>query len=386
MRLFISFLILFILNSPLSQAQCSGCDAFLGIYTNNISKSKAEKLDFEYKNGSYVSGIIGNTAAEKAGLQPFDYIYGIDEYRTNSGRSLTSILNKYESGDEVVIHFYRNGKQQSKELRLGSRSDSRKSKRKKTEDPFLGVEQMYKDKDHRVDGVRVNVIKNSSAEAMGLEDEDIITHINGFPILDWQDMGTAIDMMEVGQTMKVNFVRNSERNSLSGEIKSLAATKYKSYSNSDSDSDSDAFDFDFDSDNDNKNRKNWSFKGSDNASEIKRQDISDFRAQLSDNISRSALSKANLSSDNNLNVNNLKLSANDKANQFELTFNLPTSGTTSVNIFNEQGRNIYNYDLGKFSGAFEDTIDIAQNGTGAYYLEIKQDNKSLVKKIELDKR
>ena len=74
----------------------------------------------------------------------------------------------------------------------------------------------------------------STAQSIGLEDGDLITHINGFPILDWTDMGTAIDMMEVGNQMKITYERKGETSTSNGMIKSLAETKYSSsYKNSD---------------------------------------------------------------------------------------------------------------------------------------------------------
>jgi len=205
MRYLILFCLLGLFTSQNLQAQCDDCyeTPFLGVYSNGISKNKARKLNFENSEGSYVTGIIGNTAAEKAGLQP---------------------------------HYYRNGKKQQKKARLGKRSDAEYNKRSKREDPFLGVEQSNRNWDESVFGVRINVVDNSTAKSIGLEDGDLITHINGFPILDWTDMGTAIDMMEVGNQMEVTYERKRETRKSSGTIKSLADTKYKaSYSYADSD-------------------------------------------------------------------------------------------------------------------------------------------------------
>jgi hypothetical protein len=44
---------------------------------------------------------------------------------------------------------------------------------------------------------------------------------------------------------------------------------------------------------------------------------------------------------------------------------------------------IYEYDLGDFSGPFEDQVDIAQNGPGTYFLEVRQGDKSATKKLLL---
>ena len=69
---------------------------------------------------------------------------------------------------------------------------------------------------------------------------------------------------------------------------------------------------------------------------------------------------------------------------FELQFNLAQRGETTVRLYNAAGRQIYEYDLGSFSGAFSDQIDLAQNGPGNYYLLIEQNGKTFGRKINLN--
>ncbi len=393
-------LTLFLLSNLDLSAQCDDCyeTPFLGVYSNGISRNKAKKLQFENSEGSYVTGVIGNTAAEKAGLQPFDYIYGIDEYRTDYGRSLTYILKKYDPRDEVTIHYYRKGEKQSKQVRLGKRSDAEYNKRSKREDPFLGVEQSSKNWDESTFGVRVNVVDNSTAESIGLENGDLITHINDFPILDWTDMGTAIDMMEVGNQMKVAYVRRGETRNSSGTIKSLADTKYSSnnsYSNSNSrNSKSGKTSYSYQSDGQKKTRVEVWTKTDTRDDDY--EDIPDTRNVAGMQVSMDDLSNATIvqlnerhdlaiSTNNKLSISNLAITPNVKEGQFDLKFEVASKGNTIVDIYNEDGRNIYNYELGDFSGDFEDTVDLAQNGTGAYYLIIRQDEKNIGKTLNLNR-
>ena len=62
---------------------------------------------------------------------------------------------------------------------------------------------------------------------------------------------------------------------------------------------------------------------------------------------------------------------------------MPSSGETLVLVKNPEGRTIYEYDLGDFSGDFEDEVDMIQNGEGAYLLIVKQDGKDANKKITI---
>ena len=376
----ILFSLIFLVNINLL-AQCDDCygTPFIGIYSNGISDKKAEKLEFDNSEGSYVTGIISNTAAEKAGLKAFDYIFGIGEYRTEHGRSLTSILKKYDIGDQVIVHFYRNGKKQQTKLKLGNRSDAEYNKRNKREDPFLGVEQRSKSWEEDYFGVKVNVVKNSTAAAIGLENGDIISQINGFLIYDWTDLGTAIDMSQVGNKMEVTYFRDGQTRKSNGIIKSYADSKYgqnESYSQSYNKKDKADY-----SDN------SYSYR---NRTEPESRDIEGVTISIKD-ISGEAVNilseryDINLSNNNNLSVNGLKIETNIDKGEFELNFTLPSKGNTIIDIYNAVGRNIYNYDLGNFSGDFEDKVDIAQNGIGSYFLNISQSDKNLVKEILLSK-
>lgn len=375
-------------------AQCRDCyeTPFLGVYSNGISEKKARQLDFNNSEGSYVTGVIGNTAAEKAGLQPFDYIYGIDEYRTDRGRSLTAILRKYDPGDEVVVHFYRKGDKYTKRVKLGIRSDAVYNKRSKSEDPFLGIEQRSKSWDDDEFGVKVNVVNNSTAKSIGLKNGDVISHINGYPVLDWTDVGAAIDMMIVGNEMEVTYSRGGEKGTAKGIIKSYAETKYSSSSRySDSRSSKDAkkskssYSYSYDSDDGKSTTRRVEVWSSDDDDRPSSRNVGDMEVEIGA-ISGSIPAGIDISNSNNLNIEGLSIVPNESTGHFDIKFQLSSRGNTVVDIYNNAGRNIYNYDLGSFSGEFEDNADLAQNGQGTYYMQIKQDGKSIAKELVLSER
>lgn len=385
MRYLLLLVFLTFLSNESISAQCKDCyeTPFLGVYSNGITKKKSKQLQFDNSEGSYVTGIIGNTAAERAALQPFDYIYGINGYRTDNGRSLTSILKKFDPGDEVVVHFYRNGKKQQKNTILGTRSDAEYNKRSKREDPFLGVEQRGRDSDDDFFGVKVNIVSKSTAKGIGLENGDIITHINGFPIIDWTDLGTAIDMMTVGNETTITYVRGGRKSTSSGKIKSLAETKYNDY-NSNSKKN---YSYSYKSDGGKSTRVEvWTNSDTD-SEELNSRDLDGMQVSLADISSGDIrqLSDLDLPQNNDLSVDGLTFTPNKNMGHFDLIFSLSSKGETVIDIFNDKGRSIYNYDLGSFSGDFEDRIDLAQNGTGTYYLKIVQGNKGLAKAVNLSK-
>ncbi|GJM36052.1 MAG: hypothetical protein DHS20C18_50530 [Saprospiraceae bacterium] len=349
--------------------------AFLGINSDRISREKARKLGFDNPYGHYVTNVIRNTAADRANIQPFDYIYGVDEYRTAKDQDLTTILKKYKPGDQGVIHLIRKSKRQTVPVTLSRRSDARYSDQDKCEEPFFGIRSSHTSRDE--DGVTVDIVANSTAQAMGLKDGAVIKSINGHPMYDWTDISTAIDNMKVGQTATVEYSQNGQRKTGSEPIKSYCDTKTKinkSYGNDWSDwmNDDEGISVSPRSPRSPTNRRNL-----DNV-RIKIQDVNPHEAEA-----MKRQHGVEIPTTNDLRVNNLKLLPNSEEGVFRLTFELPQSGETNIRIFNTAGRQIYNYDLGRFSGDFSDEVNISQNGDGSYFLNIRQGNKTMTQKIDL---
>lgn len=333
---------------------------FLGIYSESISEEKAEKLDIDNPYGSSVTSVFRNSAAAQAGLQPFDYIYGIDEYRVGENQDLTDIIRKYKVGESATLHFMRKGKSYSKNITFGSRDEAREpQERSRCEDPFLGVQQSSGAATDK--GVRVSIVGKSTAASLGLRDGDIIASINDYPILEWGDIRPAVDMLSVGDPIVIGYFRGGQKRTISGEIGSYCDT-YGSGSIW---------------------NNNWFSRNEDTEVDLSEVDLA------VDRLSNSAIRQLNddfslqLGTANNLTVNNFQLSPDDQGAILLLQFELPEKGETLVQIYNESGRQVYTYDLGYFSGEFSDELDLVQNGKGTYYLNIKQGARSLIQSISI---
>ena len=163
-----TFLVLITLILPTDlfaqETNCMDTKAFLGVHSDEISLTKAEILGLENPYGSYITKVIGNTAAEIGGLEPFDFIYGINDLRASRYEDLSDMLSEYRAGDEVVVHFYREGQEKSQLITLGSRSDAQYRSFNSEEDPHLGISDI-EIKPNKL-GVRVEVSRSSTAEEM----------------------------------------------------------------------------------------------------------------------------------------------------------------------------------------------------------------------------
>ena len=81
--------------------------------------------------------------------------------------------------------------------------------------------------------------------------------------------------------------------------------------------------------------------------------------------------------------NKLNIFPNPSTGIFDIEFNLPELGDTYVRIYSSNGQPVYFNTLGQFTGTFSDRIDIANNVKGFYFLEVRQDEKVLTKKLVL---
>lgn len=391
--------------SGIFDKDCNGCNenryrnhnsAFLGVNSHKVSAEKASFLRFDNRYGSYIENVIDNTAAKNAKLQAFDYVYGIDEYRTGENQSLGAILHKYQPGDEAEVLFMRKGKKQRNAITFIAKSEARFSNIDECDEAFLGVRHVT---NHTEGKVAVNPITNSTADLIGIKKDDIIKEINGFPIFDWSDVATGVDAMKPGETIKVSVNRNGKNLVVSGVVKSKRETDTSNHcnewSNDDDDNDTN-FSFDFDTEDDGVDFS-FDFDTEDDNNRVSggkgeaRVNVDDMKVLVEDLTGADANNMrtkygVDMPVVSNLQVTKVNVFPNPSMGMFVIKFNLPEQGDTAIRIFNSLGREIYNYELSNFSGEFEDNIDISQNGAGSYFLAITQNGKTMTKKIILQKR
>ena len=353
--------------------------AFLGVNLGSMNKEKAKKLGFSNLYGAYVSGVIPNSAAAKAGLQAFDYIYGIDEYRVGEGQSLSFILRKFSAGQKANVYFIRKSQERNLSVTLGSHDEDDEDTdwRDECEKPFLGVRQSHETYNEK--GVLVDIVEGSTAKEMGMKAGDVLVAINSNPIIDWSDISMALGIIKAGSTVSVDYLRDGKKVNASKAVKSLCEAR-KSTS------------FYYNSDDKEKENSNWAIRGfnrtenSANPQTI-RVNPANVKAHMED-MDKADADKlkalgVNMPVINNLRLEKINLYPNPSKGMFKLQFDLPEKGQTEVKVFNSAGRTIYEYELGNFSGDFSDEVDISQNGTGTYFLQIRQGEKYASKKIIL---
>ncbi|MFT4679218.1 MAG: hypothetical protein ACI9RU_001605 [Litorivivens sp.] len=80
-------------------------------------------------------------------------------------------------------------------------------------------------------------------------------------------------------------------------------------------------------------------------------------------------------------ISDLRFSPNPNGGQFNLSFTLPEKGRTELVIYDLQGKRVYEESLGKFTGEYNNQIDLSSAGPGTYILNIVQGKQKLAEKI-----
>lgn len=385
----------------------------LGVYIETVDPEVSKETG-QPKEGVLITGIVEGSGAENAGLKKGDVITAIDGEAVNNHDAITKIVQSHKKGDKIDVEYYRDGKkanvtselgetkmmfrhmmkhdfdfefddeefEQRLEEHLKEMKESgqmphkmmRKFHMEGSNKAFLGVTIAEKNDDSDVEGVVIkSVFENSSAENMGLKAGDIITKINGDDVNTFTDLVDALGKTEPGDKVKISYSREGSQKKSSGEMKSRLDTRGE--------------DFIFDMRCcDPESMKNCKFpKGSmmintPNDREvmviIKIDDISKEEAE---NLSEIIDEEINL--DNNLEMMELGFTPNPGTGEFNIMFDLPKEGNTTIRVMDINGRVVFNEDLGLFSGAYKGNINITEEPSGIYFLFVNQGDRQFSKKI-----
>lgn len=336
------FIVLGMLITITNSAQ--NVQSYLGVTSNILNVHKAEKLDLEQPYGAYITSVTKGTAADKAGLKPFDYITAIGDVMLNQDNDLGDVLSNFNPGNLTKITYIRQGKVQITNTVLGDRKDIKHESRPDEDDPLLGVHEGHKNTD--IKGVAVNVSRSSTADYIGMENGDIIKKIDKYPIIDWHDLTAAIDARNPGDDIVVTVVRNGQEKIFSGRIKS------------------EAHDSPLDKAIDMENMR------------IELNNMEEAEMEMVEEITEEKIFEAPA-----LMVENLNLFPNPNIGQFTLTFDVENEGDVFVMVLSAQGKLIFEEQLPEFSGNFNKGFDLGSNPPGVYFLMVRQGNKVMTRKV-----
>lgn len=181
---------------------------FLGVQIMDLDDALAERLDFKEHGGAVVMMVGAGSPAEKAGIQLEDIIVSINNQRVDSSSRLRLIVSSTKPGSQIPIDVMRGGKRLTvnatlealpeealSELGGGQRGIPRPGAAGQAKDNVselvsgVTVQTLTQalrerhDIPESVNGVIVTKVEaDSRAAAMGVEENDVISHVNRKPV------------------------------------------------------------------------------------------------------------------------------------------------------------------------------------------------------------
>jgi serine protease Do len=154
----------------------------LGVQGGEVTSELAEALGYESSKGAFVSQIVPDSAADKAGLKAGDVIVSINGKRIDTFSELRAKVATLGAGKQIELGVVRDGKNMTFDVTLGESTNS-KTQAEKLHEGLAGAELTNTTDNDSTTGVKVSsVAQGSPAEAYQLLKDDIIIGVNRQPV------------------------------------------------------------------------------------------------------------------------------------------------------------------------------------------------------------
>lgn len=323
-------------------------------------------------DGISIIGLNEGFGAEKAGLQEGDIITAIDNKTMKSADEVIDYISSFEPGDLVTVEYKRAGETNTTKVEL-MQSEAPKPRgfydkgfSKLEGKPIMGV--MIKDDGENV--VINGVTSGFGAEKAGLKEGDMIISVDKKTINSVNELTDYLNELEVGDVVAIEYKRNDEIKKTEVELMKSGGDDYRFPRNLNwrDKFDNNEFRRNFD--------KNANFFNKNTRVMIMITDLDEGDEEKLNQFSPNSKLKLNDSE-----LEQFEFFPNPSEGLFNLSFEVGERIDTEVNIYDLNGKIVYNKYLKNFMGEFNEAIDLQRSETGAYILEIVQGDKRTNKKI-----
>ncbi len=150
----------------------------LGVQGSEVTSELAEALGYEASKGAFVSQVVPDSAADKAGLEAGDIIVELNKKEIRTFSELRAKIATLGAGKNITLGVIRDGNKKTFDVTLGEANEN-KAKAESLHSGLQGAELTNTTANDSVEGIKVSsVAKESSAAAYQLEAGDIIVGVN----------------------------------------------------------------------------------------------------------------------------------------------------------------------------------------------------------------
>lgn len=136
---------------------------FLGVIVGTPDSELSEALKLKENAGAVVSKVSPGTPADKAGIEKYDVIIGLDGKKIEDSQMLTNLIASYNPGETVRLKVVRDGDIIYKNVRLGERPNSNDVRQPLAQDRESVMERL---------GLEVTNLTRRLAERYGYEGDE----------------------------------------------------------------------------------------------------------------------------------------------------------------------------------------------------------------------
>lgn len=182
---------------------------WVGVTLLEVSDELKKDLGVEGIDGAFISSVVINSPAYKAGIKPGDYIVSLNSKKVKDSNQLVREIGYFEAGSSAQIGIMRGGKRLPDfTVKIEERASAKEMESLNTWPGFIAqpltdkLREKLGVKDKKVRGVVIsNIEEKSLAASLRLQDGDIITAVNGKTVKNLAEFYTEL----ANATKSINF-------------------------------------------------------------------------------------------------------------------------------------------------------------------------------------
>ncbi|WP_115720014.1 Do family serine endopeptidase [Gallaecimonas mangrovi] len=175
---------------------------YLGIMGGQLTSQLAQAMGYHSNHGAFVSQVEDGSAAAKAGIKAGDIITSLNGKPIQTFGELRAKVGTLGAGTEIELGIVRDGKDKTVKVKLEGRSAAKEASGEAIHPRLDGAE-------FENDGGKVKVAKvaqGSPADAIGLEEGDVIVAVNRQRVKSVKDLENVMSKDKQG-VLALNILR-----------------------------------------------------------------------------------------------------------------------------------------------------------------------------------
>lgn len=178
----------------------------LGVTTQDLTEGLVKAFDLKNTHGAIVSKVEGNSAADRAGVEPGDIIISLNNKKVKSSHKIRNIIGLLEIGDKVEIDLLR-GADRKKITAIIGKPQRAKLEGSSLHKALKGTVLTATQKEQVEGVVFAKIDKKSYAWKSGLRPGDIIVSANRYRVRNLDELKQVASLR---RGLLINIQRGSE--------------------------------------------------------------------------------------------------------------------------------------------------------------------------------